>query len=273
MNGLGGMGYGQAASAVGDILGLGIGAAFGSDIFGSKPKVAPWENILLGQEQQKALGADIGAFPQISQLGDLYSSYLQDSISKVLPEYKNILAEGGQTTQDILQQADPLIKGEIPPDVAAAVQRSSAYQSLLSGTAGSQMAKGLTARDLGLTSLNLMQQGTQMAGQGANAMQRWNQIASGTVYDPSQMFVTPAQQAALDLKNEEMQQAVQQNRFNVAAAPSPEAQGLYNTFLAMNSQIGGGSGFGSGGPGGGSSSSYGFSSNTVPWYDSALGFG
>jgi hypothetical protein len=251
-----GIGYGTAIQGVGDLFGLGAGAIWGDQIFGKKPKVAPWQNVSIGPG---ALKTNLADFPQISQLGDLYSNYLQDSISKVLPEYKNILAEGGQTTQDILQQADPLIKGQLPDDVKSAVERSSAYESLMSGTAGSSMAKGLTARDLGLTSLDLMKQGTSMAGQAGNAMQRWNQIASSTIYDPSQMFVTPAQQAAIDMKNEEMKQAVQQNRFNVAAAPDPTAQGLYNTYLAMLSQVGGGGGGGAS-PGGGGGGGFDISS-------------
>lgn len=258
-----GMGYGTAIQGAGDLLGLGLGAAFGDKIFGKKPQVAPWRPVVAGTEAGKAIGSNISNFPGIAEEGDLYSTYLQDSISKLLPEYKSILAEGGQTTQDILEQADPLIKGELPPDVKAAVERSSAYQSLLSGTAGSSMAKGLTARDLGLTSLDLMQRGTAMAGQGANAMQRWNQIASGTVYDPSQMFVTPAQQSALDLKNEEMRQGTQQQRFNVAASPDPTTQGLFNTYLSMLSQVGGGGGGGSGGGGSGGGGGGGFDISSI----------
>lgn len=202
-------------------------------VFGQKPDIAKPKKTILADEQSKAIGSNISAFPQTAELGNLYSSYLQGAIEKQLPDYKTILAEGSTTTKDILAESDKLIKGELPQDVIDQIQRSSAYTSLMSGTAGSGMSKALTARDLGLTSLDLMSQGTKMAQAGGNAAQNWAKIAGSTTYDPNQMMVTPAQQASITANNNALMQAYQQFKFNVAAAPDPGAAGVSNTIMGV----------------------------------------
>lgn len=52
-----------------------------------------------------------------------------------------------------------LMRGELPPDVEAAIMRSSAGKALEGGFQGSGAGRNLTARDLGRTSLDLMQLG------------------------------------------------------------------------------------------------------------------
>jgi hypothetical protein len=52
-----------------------------------------------------------------------------------------------------------LVNGQIPADVLGQVQRGDAEGALFNGFGDSGMSRNLTARDLGLTSLQLMQQG------------------------------------------------------------------------------------------------------------------
>lgn len=54
-----------------------------------------------------------------------------------------------------------LMRGELPPDVEAAVRRSSAGRALEGGFGGSAAGRNLVARDLGRTSLDLMNLGGQ----------------------------------------------------------------------------------------------------------------
>lgn len=204
-----------------------------------------------GAEQQKGIGANVEAFPQIKALGDLYQSYLTDEMNTLLPGFSDILKSGATTTQEMLAAAEPLLRGEIPQDVRDQVQRSSAYQSLSGGYAGSQMAHSLTARDLGLTSLDLMGRGASLAGQGGNAAQRWAQLAKGEMLDPSSMFVTPQQTAAFDLENRILEQQSKQFQYNVDAAPDPVAAGISNTIMSLvGAYLGGGMGGGKGGQAG-----------------------
>jgi hypothetical protein len=130
-----------------------------------------------------------------SGLGDSFLS----SARGAMDEYRGLLDEAGdlsperlakftqaadflsqaavQTRADMLASADPralelsqiadnnaaaMMSGQISADVQANLARSSAMQALSGGFgAGSEMGRGLTARDLGLTSLDLQQRGMQ----------------------------------------------------------------------------------------------------------------
>jgi hypothetical protein len=88
---------------------------------------------------------------------------LQYMLGTAIPGYGNIVNQMATNTQQLLA-------GQIPADVQSQIQRSAAFTSLMSGAgggAGTAGTAGLTARDLGLTSLQLQQQGF---GQGQNLL-------------------------------------------------------------------------------------------------------
>lgn len=223
---------------------------FLSSIFGSKPQIADYTPVDLSAEQIKALQGDIAAWPDIQQLGNLYQQYMLNAYETAIPGFRDILAMGGQTTKQMLSAAESELSGQIPQDVQQQIQRSTAFQSLMGGTAGSPMAGALTARDLGLTSLDLISQGANLAGQAGNAAQRWAALSGAQL--PEGMLVTPQQQAALDMQQNLIERNIQQQKYNVAAAPDPALQAL-NQWVE---QVGGSviasyAGGGMGGMGGG----------------------
>jgi hypothetical protein len=249
-------------------------------VFGQKPKVAKPRYVDLSAEQKKALQSDITSFPDQAKLGGLYTSYLQGEIEKQLPGYSQILKGGAQTTQEMLTAAQPLLEGQIPQDIQDQIRRTDAFQSLMSGEAGSPMARSLVARDFGLTSLQLEQQGAQLAGEAGNAAQQWSKIAGQTIYNPSSMFVTPAQQAAVTSANNLLRQNYQQMKYNIAAAPDPAAKGISDTVISLVEAYLSKGGGGGGTPSGPSSSSrYGIGVNQIPsdtnqsWQSNASGWG
>jgi hypothetical protein len=198
-----------------------------SSIFGTKPQIADYTPLDFSQEQIDALLGDLAAFPKISALGaDFQQSYLSE-LNAAIPGFSDILAMGGDTTKEMLTQASSELQGQIPSDVAAQVQRTSAFQNLLSGAGGS-MASANTARNYGLTSLDLINQGANLAGQAGNAAQRWASLsgAGAATNVMAGMTVTPQQRAQFDMQQNLIKQAVQQAKFNVAAAPDPIAKGL-----------------------------------------------
>lgn len=67
-------------------------------------------------------------------------------------------AEGQKTRTG---NAMSLMRGELPPDVEAAIYRSGAGRALEGGYGGSAAGRNLVARDLGRTSLDLMNLGGQ----------------------------------------------------------------------------------------------------------------
>lgn len=79
---------------------------------------------------------------------------LLESLGIQVPGYQEAQAKRAEN-------ALALLRGELPADVAAQVQRQAAARSLAGGYAGSQAARNLTARDIGRTSLALQQAGGQ----------------------------------------------------------------------------------------------------------------
>jgi len=79
---------------------------------------------------------------------------LLESLGIQVPGYQEAQAKRSEN-------ALALLRGELPADVAAQVQRQAAGRALSGGFAGSQAARNLTARDLGRTSLALQQAGNQ----------------------------------------------------------------------------------------------------------------
>ena len=201
-------------------------ASFLDSIFGGKPDVAPYVPTDLGASELQAIMDNIDAWPQIENLGNLYENYMLNSFDEAGLDLGSILKQGGVETQAELSAADPLLHGKIPQDVLDQIQRSSAYTSLRAGTSGSPMANALTARDLGLTSLDLINQGAGLVGSAGNAARTFGGLASGLIMSPSGMMVTPQEQAALTMSNNLYTQATRQLQNNINAAPDPALQAL-----------------------------------------------
>lgn len=250
------------------------------DIWGSIPEVAPFTNVDLQEEQLRALEGNVEAWPAIEKLGGLYQKYMMGGLEKAFPGFASIMGLGGETTQQMLEQAKTLMAGEIPEDVRRQIMRSSAYQSLMGGTAGSQMAGALTARDLGRTSLDLITQGANLAGAGGNAAQQWSNIASNTIMSPSGWVVTPAQQAEMALTNNLIQQRTKQMEYNMAALPDPASAGIHDAAFSLI-QAYAGRGMGGGGgdirsrtpSGGETSGAPGTNAGAMSYYNPSYNYG
>jgi len=160
-----------------------------------------------------------------------------------------------QTRMDLLATADPralelsaiadenaaaMMSGRISADMQANLSRSSAMRALSGGFgAGSDMGRGLSARDLGLTSLDLMQQGTQMYD--AQRRLNYDTRVAGTQVDPfsvmqeSGLSTTNALATATTNANRSLESA--QIRANTSANMSGELlRGRLGTFESDRNQ-------------------------------------
>lgn len=183
-----------------------VSEAGGKDkVFGTKPRVAEYVPTDLGVEAGRAVRSNIQNLPDIRNL-----------LEQLLPGYSEMVKTGSANTLSLL-------RGEIPKDVQDSIQRTSAFKSLQGGYAGSGMSRALTARDIGRTSLDLIDQG-------GNSAQRWAAITQGSA---SPYVVTAPAQAAQIERNNLYDQAVKQFGFNVAAAPDPGAAGIFNLQTAL----------------------------------------
>lgn len=159
-----------------------------------QPKVPQFRPINVDKEQAKAAAGNLKNLSDIQGLAGKVNVFNQDELNKMIesaaPGYKEMLAKVRDTSNTFLS-------GEIPKDVQEQIARSAAYRSLTGGYAGSGMQRNLVARDLGLTSLDLIQKGV-------DAGTRWAALArSGTAnqFDPSSMFITPQQRIQTTMFN------------------------------------------------------------------------
>lgn len=153
-------------SFVGTAIGLGtaglvtggIGAAVGANQ-ASKDRAAARAAANLAPLD---IAATIGEAEQLAprtreleaQRNKFARAQLLESLGIQVPGYQEAQAK---RTENALA----LLRGELPPDVLAQVQRQAAGRAVGGGYAGSQAARNLTARDIGRTSLALQQAGGQ----------------------------------------------------------------------------------------------------------------
>ena len=101
-------------------------------------------------------------------------------------QYEQMLPGFGAGLKAMGQLANQQLSGQIPLDVAQQVGRSSAAAKLGAGIAGGGLGRNLTARDLGLSSLQIQQSGADLlaksSGLAQQAMQAMSPIAAGQVF-------------------------------------------------------------------------------------------
>lgn len=208
-----------------------LDSVFGQKIDIHQKGIKPREVTPAGT-QADAIAANIKNIGDITKQGDLYSQYLQSAIEKQLPDYFTTLAKGSEVGLQIEKQAAQEAQGMIPQDVQDTVMRSGAYQNLLSG-GGNNYLRSLQARDLGLTSLDLIRQGAALNASNANTAAQWSNLAQSTIYNIGRDFVTPAQSAALAQWNEQRRQAFKVQQAQINAAPDPTAKGVSDTLIGL----------------------------------------
>lgn len=124
------------------------------------------------------------AFDQATRLDNYNTDALHRGINKSLPGYQS-------TINAALRNTRSWIKGRLPDDVASAVEDRAAEKATRFGMpVGSGNARALTARDLGRTSLDLMEKGE-------NSLQRWISTARSfltpSLTNPMEFLFTPTQ--------------------------------------------------------------------------------
>jgi hypothetical protein len=196
--------------------GAGAGISTLGNLIKKKVNAPTYVPIDTGEELKRATSANLGVLDQAEQLASRVNEGAQERLLKSLqaavPGYQEMV---GQTSANI--QAN--LAGQIPEDVQRAIQRAGASRAVAGGVAGSQFGRNLTARDLGLTSLQLMNQGVQQSNQFlANARQN----LTAPQFDVSNMFVSPAQQLQVTAQNKANQYQAEWLQRQLSAAQSWE---------------------------------------------------
>jgi hypothetical protein len=197
---------------------------------GRRVRVPEIRRVDTEREQREAIRQNIASIAPASELSrratEADQATLESQLRRAIPGYDQLI---GQASRNI----GASLRGELTPEVTSQVQRSTAGRALMGGYGGgSGFGRALTARDLGLTSLNLQQQGL---GQAMNFIQ--NQRSTGMVqpFSVSSMFVSPTQRINLALQENSMQFNRDVMAAQEAAKPNPMMAAIGGSF----SNIGG----------------------------------
>lgn len=217
---------GSALSAVGTILG---------GLFGPKKvKVPELKPIDFAGEQKQAIGQNIAALQPATELAQKTTSaeqsILEQQLRRAIPGYDQIIAQAGKTIGSRL-------RGEVDQDVASQLQRSSAGRALGGGFgAGSGMGRALSARDFGLTSMQIQNQGLAQA---QNFIQQQRAFGMAQPFSVSSMFVTPNQRIGFMQQQQQAQYARDMAAAQVAAQPSAMRQAFGSAIQQFTGTVGG----------------------------------
>ena len=221
---------------------------------GSKPKIPELKPIDFAAEQRQAIQQNIASLEPATELAQKTTaaeqSQLEAQLRRAIPGYDQLVKQAGANIGAAL-------RGEISPEVSAQVQRSTAGRALTGGFgAGSGFGRALTARDLGLTGMQLQNQGLAQA---QNFIQQQRAFGMTQPFSVSSMFITPAQRVGVMQQQQQAQYNRNLQAAQVAAMPDP-------TMAAIGSAISQAGGFAGGAytqrglmqqmPGGYSSGSY-----------------
>ena len=219
---LGGAGISAAGSLLGGLFG------------GKKPKVPELKPIDFAKEQQQAIQQNIASLESATDLAKRTTaaeqSQLETQLRRAIPGYDQLVSQAGQNIGAAL-------RGELSPEVSAQVQRSTAGRALSGGFgAGSGFGRALTARDLGLTGMQIQNQGLAQA---QNFIQQQRTFGMVQPFSVSSMFITPAQRIGAIQQQQSAMYGRDLTAAQVAAAPSPMAQAAQTAFTGFGGTVGG----------------------------------
>ena len=217
---------GSALSAVGTLLG---------GLFGPKKvKVPELKPIDFAGEQRQAIQQNIASLEPATELATKTTAaeqgILEAQLRRAIPGYDQLIAQAGKNIGSAL-------RGEVSQDVASQLQRSSAGRALSGGYgAGSGVGRNLAARDFGLTSMQIQNQGLAQA---QNFIQQQRTMGMAQPFSVSSMFITPNQRIGFMQQQQQAQYARDMAAAQVAAQPSAMKQAFGSAITQFTGTTGG----------------------------------
>ena len=214
-------------------IGVGVAGAavsVGSSMIGKggKTSVPGFTPIDFAKEQSDAIKQNIASLKPASELAQKTTaadqSVLEEQLRRAIPGYDKLIAQAGSNIGASL-------RGEISPEVSAQVQRSTAGRALSGGFGGaSGMGRSLTARDLGLTGMQIQNQGLQQA---QSFIQQQRMFGMVQPFSTSSMFITPAQRVGVMQQQQQAQYSRDLQAAQVAAQPDPTMAALGSSLSSI----------------------------------------
>jgi hypothetical protein len=201
---------------------------------GKKMKVPELKPVDFEGEQKKAIGQNIAALQPATELAQKTTSaeqsILEQQLRRAIPGYDQLIAQAGQNIGASL-------RGEVSQDVQSQLQRSAAGRALGGGFGGgSGMGRALSARDLGLTSMQIQNQGLAQA---QSFIQQQRSFGMVQPFSVSSMFVTPNQRIGFLQQQQSAQYGRDMAAAGVAASPDPRMSAIGSALSSAGGFAGG----------------------------------
>jgi hypothetical protein len=202
------------------------------------------ESMSLGDQFMQRADQALGRFDRVATQSPEFlaeATRAADTLSKAaLSTRMDLLATADPRALELSQIADnnaaAMMSGQISSDVQANVARSSAMRALQGGFgASSEMGRGLAARDLGLTSLDLMRQGAEM--NDAQRRLNYDTRVAGTQVNPFDVS-NQMQQAEGTLLAQRLSTAESDRNQRLGAVQEASGQRLQTFDRVFGSQLG-----------------------------------
>lgn len=163
----------------------------------TRPKVPEFIPIDVAKEQGDAIEGNLGSLPDALKLADRTNA---GNTQQFLEMVERLMPGFGDIAKTIVSNIGAQVHGQLPPDVERLIGQKSAERGIARGTGGSQFDKYGAVRDLGLTSLDLIDKGL-------GAAQRWMAATVDRVprMDVTSMFISPMQKIGVTQWNKTMQ--------------------------------------------------------------------
>jgi len=195
------------------------------------PEIPAFRKIDAAQTQLDTIEGNLAALPRAGELAaqanKLSQDQLDDALRQAIPDIDKIKTRASGNIASLLA-------GEVPDDVQSQIQNNAAAKALGGGFAGGGMHRNLVARDIGLTSLDLMNRGQSSA-------DRWLRTSRATTMAPqmsvTSMFFTPSQRLAHETGERDREFSRNLLKSEIDALPT----GMASVFQAMGTaQLGSG---------------------------------
>lgn len=208
-----------------------LGGLLGS---GKKVKVPELKPIDFAKEQQQAIQQNIASLEPATELAKKTTAaeqgVLEAQLRRAIPGYDQLISQAGSNIGAAL-------RGEISPEVSAQVQRSTAGRALSGGFgAGSGFGRALTARDLGLTGMQIQNQGLAQA---QNFIQQQRQFGMVQPFSVGSMFITPGQRIGFMQEQQSRQYGRDMSAAQAAAMGDPRMAAIGSALSSAGGFAGG----------------------------------
>lgn len=208
-------------------------ASFIEKMSGTKPKLPPWVAIDLTKEQQNTVAGNQATLPGAQKLASDVNSFNQSEMDRI---YGQALPGYDRIKQNVSDYLGSTTAGEIPDDVANEIYRRTNSRALAGGYGGSPLGRNLTGRDLGLTSLDLIERGI-------SSTQRWLSTQAAPRFDVTSMFLSPAQRIPMAMEERNLAWQYKYLQAQIKAMPDPGTKywtdGVTNLLMGAGNYWGG----------------------------------